>query len=305
MVRTAERLEDLLRSLEVLRGHLRPGGPDRISLRAVVDDDLLLEHATTIETWVEAALPLSGVLTGCSLVYLGANHASRACNPADVERCRRNVERAAAESVRSASAVAERALTHGYRLEVLDAEQRLGDPRLVAGIARLYRRFGWSDSDTRRLLGSPDTLLGVAWRGDEVTCAGLAEQVLLRFGDGEELRLAEFTEAATHDAHRRRGLYSAVCGALMAELVDRSRRNAVLGGGIDLAFGECSGLDGGVLVAATRLGRRFACRARIDLPFAGVLRQHVPIDGTPRATPYNDLYPTFITADALERWVET
>ncbi|MEO1084495.1 MAG: hypothetical protein AAFY88_09650, partial [Acidobacteriota bacterium] len=123
----------------------------------------------------------------------------------------------------------------------------------------------------------------------------------------EELRMAEFTEAATLARHQGQGLYSAVAATLMLELARRSRSKAVLGGELDLGFGECSGHDLGVLIAARRLGRQFARTASRDRgwPFKGFLPQHVPIAGAPRSTRFNDLFPTYFSRRALYQFADS
>ncbi len=129
----------------------------------------------------------------------------------------------------------------------------------------------------------------------------------IHLGDGSALRIVEFTEAATLKSHQGRGLYSAICATLMLELARRSRAGELDGGALDVAFGESSGHDLGVLIAAIRLGRTFSRQVvgERDLPFPGYLPQHVPIAGAPRSTRYNDLFPTFLSRRGLYEFADS
>ncbi|MEM6795142.1 MAG: hypothetical protein AAF725_14280 [Acidobacteriota bacterium] len=309
----SSRLERLLDELQTLSKELENGpfeGCDRLSLRAVVKTDLLRRPGDALSSWVEAVLPLEG--GELALVYLGRNAAGRLSDPSDLARSLDHVGRARGARPRGAEEILRRAEKAGYSLRVLASRERLGEPGIVGGMARLYRRFGWNSEETQQILENPSSLIAVAqWPGGEerrgeIVCAGVAELSHLRLEDGFELRIAEFTEAATLGEHQGRGLYSAVAALLMRELASLSRSRDFLGGEIDLGFGECSGHDLGVLIAAKRLGRRFALEFQEEhgLDFPGFLAQHVPISGAPRKTRYNDLFPTFLSRRSLYRFAD-
>lgn len=318
VVDTAERLDDLLAQLEGLVPQLDdPDTPiGRLSVRALIDDRLIDAQVDRLAPWAEAILPLdvsadeSPRLAGTSFVYLGRNAADRASDPADLARCLRQVAAAQEHPPRLAAAMLRRVRDGGYGLRILDRRERTCDSRLLDGMAELYSRFDWGREDTREILANPESLIAVATEtrddGERVVSAGIAELSLVRFADGCELRIAELTEAATRRAHQGRGLYSGIVSLLMTELAARSRSGEIYGGALDLAFGECSGHDQGVLIAARHLGRRLsrATAAERGLPFEGYLPQHVPIAGAPRSTPYNDLFPTYLSRARLYRFVD-
>jgi hypothetical protein len=310
VIRDLARLEDVLATLEGFAGGDQ--APDRLSIRVLIDDGLLAAALGRLAPWGEAIVPLdhaAGPLAGCSILYLGSNGGLRASDSDDLARSLANIESAVRRERRPATSMLERVERQGFHLRIVGLDERLGDPALQAGVAQLYRRFGWSPDDTRQILANPDSLIAVACEanasgdgGDlEVVSAGIAEISQIELGDGAALRIAEFTEAATRQSHQGRGLYSAVCASLMLELARLSQAGQVRGGEIDVAFGESSGHDLGVLIAAIRLGRTFSRQviAERGLPFKGYLPQHVPIAGAPRSTRYNDLFPTFISRSGL------
>jgi hypothetical protein len=313
IVRDRERLAELLGVLEAFAGGFRESGADRISIRALVADSLIEAERAALEPFGEAIVPLEsgGELEGCSLLYLGWNGAERQSAADDVERALSNIVTAVERSRRRPAEIRERVERQGFALSIPTMDERRGDDRLGEDVAGLYRRFGWSAEDTRQILEHEESLIAVAREGEgdeaRVVSAGIAELSRIDLGDGASLRIAEFTEAATLKTHQGRGLYSAICATLMLELTRLSRRGEVEGGEIDVAFGESSGHDLGVLIAAIRLGRTFSRQVvgERNLPFPGYLPQHVPIAGAPRSTRYNDLFPTFLSRRGLYAFADS
>lgn len=318
IVRDRERLADLLGVLERFASQAgaagsRDRGPDRISIRALVADGLIEDERAALEPFGEAIVPLEsgGELEGCSLLYLGWNGSDRRSAGEDVERALANIATAVERHRRRPAEIRERVERQGFALSIPSMEERRSEARLGEDVAALYRRFGWSAGDTRQILEHEDSLIAVAREGEgeeaRVVSAGIAELSKIELGDGASLRIAEFTEAATLKTHQGRGLYSAICATLMLELAHRSRRGETFGGEIDVAFGESSGHDLGVLIAAIRLGRTFSRQVVGErrLPFPGYLPQHVPIAGAPRSTRYNDLFPTFLSRRALYEFAQS
>ena len=291
----------------------RAAGADRISIRALVADELIEAHRDLLAPFGEAIVPLEsgGELEGCSLLYLGWNGAERLSAPEDVGRALANIEMAVQRRRRRPIEILQRVQEQGFALHVLSMEERTENARIEADVARLYRRFGWSLEDTRQILRHEASLIAVGFEGEgeqrEVVSAGIAELSRIDLHDGVALRITEFTEAATRQSHQGRGLYSAICATLMLELARRSRRSELAGGALDVAFGESSGHDLGVLIAAIRLGRTFSRQVVQErhLPFPGYLPQHVPIAGAPRSTRYNDLFPTFLSRRALYEFADS
>ena len=304
LLRRSEDLDGLGNELEQLLKRLEPVVSDRISIRAWVSEALVREPHPQILRWGEAVVPMTGCgapWDGTCLVYLGRNAKSRSCDDRDLERSLENVAIAETKGPRSAAEMIRRVSEGGYALRLPTREQRLGDVDLLRNMADLYSRFGWEAEEVRAILANPNSLIAVAEHEGVPVSAGLAELSCISFADGNALRIVEFTEAATKSVHRGRGLYSGIVATLCRRLVDMSNRQEVLGGELQLAFGECSGHDLGVLIAAKHLGRTFSRRVGLEwgLPLAGFLPQHVPIAGAPRSMPYNELFPTFLSHRAL------
>lgn len=307
VVRDEEHWRDVFGTLEAFAERTSvPGAfPNRLSIRALVADELLARHHAELKRFGEALIPLSS--TAVSLVYLGWNSFERQSDADDLKRAFEHIEAASERSVRLPAEVLARVEQQGFALRVPTLLERCTDIELQAGVAHLYRRFGWSAAETNLILAHPETLIAIGWEGERVVGAGIAEISHIALEDGFQLRIAEFSEAATLQSHQGRGLYSAICTTLMLELARRSQAFDVFGGELDLAFGECSGHDLGVLIAAKRLGRTFSRQvsAARALPIKGYLPQHVPIAGAPRSTRYNDLFPTFIDRRALYTFAES
>ena len=308
LVADAEGLEALGHVFEQRLKELEPVVRDRISIRAWVSGELVREPHPVVLRWGEAVIPLDGCgepWTGTCLVYFGRNAVSRACDQGDLERSLENLVIAETKDARGASEMVERVRQNGYGLRILSREEREGDADLQHDMAGLYSRFGWSADETKEILANPNSLIAIGEKDGKPVSAGIAELSWIAFEDGHNLRVAEFTEAATRREHQGQGLYSGIVATLCRDLAARSARQDVLGGELQMAFGECSGHDLGVLIAAKHLGRTFSRRICLEwgLPLGGFLPQHVPIAGAPRSTPYNDLFPTFLSRQALDAFV--
>ncbi|MEO1088595.1 MAG: hypothetical protein AAFY88_30545, partial [Acidobacteriota bacterium] len=167
VVRKRSQLEALTASLEALAQELgtpESGACDRLSLRAVCDEDLVARSLADLEPWVEAALPLDDG-SERTLIYLGRNGSSRPCDRADLERALDNVETAERRGPQGARTMRERVLSAGYGLRILSRTERLRDDAVLSGVAELYRRFGWDRDETRQILGHPQSLIAVATVG--------------------------------------------------------------------------------------------------------------------------------------------
>lgn len=280
-------------------------GPiDRLSIRIIVDNYVLIQNLPLLEGIGEAVIPLSGTnpaFEHTSLLYLGCNSESRQSDKNDLKKAISNVETAARIELVSLEAAIKRANMQGFSVSILGVSDKITSLEVHEQMTKLYRKFGWKKKDVLDILSKPQNIIAVASIDGAIVSAGIAEVSAVNFQDGSKLRMAEITEAATDEKFLRKGLYSSVAARLMVELVNLSRSNQIDGGQIDFAYGECNGNELGVLKAVKSLGRTFSfetCR-RLALPFKGYLSQHVPIAGAARNTPYNDLFPAYITREML------
>jgi hypothetical protein len=287
---------DLIREVDSAEGLFRRGDITRVSLRAVVDNEFIQEAKKDprIADLIESQFNLDGtqpVFEGASLVYFGSNHPSR--QPLEIEKIVENVEDAFYTLPQSPDQLISRAQVQGYELSTLPKDL---DPTVIDQVSALYQRFGWTQEEVEEILKQPNNIIAVASLDGEIVSAGIAEMALIPIGS-HEFRIVEITEAATKEEHSRRGLYTAVSTSLLLELARLSKEGQVLGGELDLVYGECNGNAPGVLKTARMQGRRFAFEDGPD----GILFQHVPIAGLPKKTRYNDLFPAYISRQDLYR----
>lgn len=307
IVETGFVLDDILQSVDGWSKRLGQSIPStRVSLRAVVNNELFRSRWHDLREYGEAVIDLDGTrgcFEGCSVLYLGNNHPGRHANPVDLEECFRNLNEALRHPLSSASAHVARVSSQGYVLGTLSEGDRIGNAEVVDDLALLYTPFGWARADVQALLTNKDNIISVAKFNERVVSAGIAEVAQLNLEGGEVLRMAELTDAATLPAHGGKGLYSAVSTRMLQELDGLSLQ----GEGIDVVFGECNGVSLSVLKVAKSQGRTFSpqiCQFR-NLPFRGVLPQHVPIAGGSKNSPFNDLIPAYLTQQEVAHFVRT
>jgi len=282
----------------------------RVSVRAVMSVDFLRSLSLMKEELpflLEAIVPLNGtqdVFENSALVYFGHNSEGRQSDPAEAQECRQNYEAAVRRLPLSPTEIIERAKSRGYSLSILSGGDELAaDAAMIEQFTALYGYFGWEKKDIVEMLGESGKLFGVAMRDGQIVSAGIAEMTAIPI-NGNLLRMAEVTEAATLGGHGAMGLYRAVSSVLLGELVERSKRGQFLGGEIDMILGECNGKAPGVLNTAGDQGRTFSGEIgeEFGFPGTGILTQHVTIDGnSERKAAYNDLFPAFMVKSDLYR----
>jgi len=291
---------------EVVDSNLSP--VTRVSVRAVVVSELVRERITRLNGLLESVMPLDGAgseFDGTSIIYLGHNHTDRQSHPDDMKKSIGLVKEAMKRPISSYSSIISRAQQGGFEIKELPLGMRMSNVQIQDQMVNLYSRFGWNRDDVLNILSNKDNIIAVAYCGDEIVSAGIAETNRVTFGDGHVLRMSEITEAATKDGFGSKGLYSAVSAELFMALDRRSAKNDIFGGKIDVAFGELNGLAPGVLNNAISQGRKFTwdIAQYNEGQEKGYLPQHVPIDGHNRQTPFSDLFPAFITRRGIKQFV--
>lgn len=279
----------------------------RISLRAIIDRSLLTKKGRDlIGPFVEALIPLDGThvaFKNSVLTYVGLNHATRQPLPEELKRYRKSADEYKG-SERPIYSVYERCSKQGLDLVILpnlNREKILpADEIVIDQVTQLYQRFGWDRNAVIAMLANPNNIVGAAMYQGQIVSAGIAEMVEIPVGK-DNFRMAEITEAATLDGYGGNGLYTGVSCKLLEELYNRSKKQDILGGTLDLVFGECNGNAPGVLKTARIQDRTFSTDVADELGFpgSGILPQHVIIEGNPKRTKYNDLLPTFLTRRML------
>ena len=273
----------------------------RVQYRAICDGNFIRKISERISPWVEAVVPLTPGIFGEDpvLVYFSENAPSRQSSKADFLKIRENISRASGQPRRTVSELTAKSEINGYTISILSDKER-HQSGVHKDVYALYERFGWNEENVAELLGNPDNIIGVARKEDAIVAAGIGEIASIPV-NGAIFRIAELTEAATRSDHERNGCYAAISTTILLAIREQSQRRNVLGGEIDVIFGESNGLSEGVLRVAVSQGRTFSTdtTARFGFPGSGILRQQVPISGPVRETEYNDLLVTSLTRKEL------
>lgn len=282
----------------------------RITMRAVVSNEFLMDNVEILQPMVESILPLGndGAFAGTSLVYFGTNHPERQSDQMRMEQCVNNLHTALAEPVRTPDEMIAKASQNGYELALVDkTHEYTAADKIASDLFALYKPFGWSQEQVLELLNAQNRLVAVARTDDTVVSAGIAEmgREFIQFGADTTypLDLVELTDAATLVAHEGKGLYSGVSTILLNELaVQYSHSPTEV-----LVFGESNASALGVLKTSAHQGRVFASSVgeQFGYPNSGMLHQHVPIlDRGEKKNEiqykYNNFYPTFINKGILQ-----
>ena len=292
-----------MKKLDELDREYLNGKVTRTSIRAIVNKSTIKEAShqfnNSYKNKVEAIIPLEGTQSffeDDAIIYFGSNHKSRMPLQEEIEKYRSDLEQVLESEPRKPSDSLQRAKKQRYTISILSEFNE----RMLDQIAELYSRFGWSKEEVREIVTNPNNIMSVAYKNNEIVSAGIAEMAKIPI-NGEQLRMVEITEAATRIKHARKGLYNAVSTNLFIELTKRSKENNVLGGEVDLVFGECNGNAFGALKTARIQGRTFSVEKAEEFGFenSGMLYQHVPINGALRKTTCNDFFPAFINRREL------
>lgn len=224
----------------------------RYSGRLFVTQDAFQEtvalHRETADAVIEGIIPLAGcgvsALEDTNLLYIGKNTAGRQAPQMEMEQ---ELERA--RTIFSAP-VGETS-THDYdafSFQFISDVMRI-DPRIHAQFFDLYHAFGWDKADVVSMLQRKTNVLLGVFREGELVSTGMAERAILpvrRNHQGFPFVMYEITEAATREAYRGNGLYTAVAHKLNQYLTATDA---------NLVYAESNLRAPGVLKAARRQGR--------------------------------------------------
>jgi hypothetical protein len=283
-------------------------GYSRISMRAVVSNDLVYCLHGEYRPFVEAIIPLSGsqpAFENHSIVYFGVNHQSRRSDDHRLEQNWANLDMALQRRSKNPQEIIQKPYDLGYSLEVIES---MGDPdeALVQEVFQLIKRFKYDVKDTHRILADPTFTLGVARKDGNIVAVGLAETNEIQIGE-DMLTLVELTEASTDQNHLHKGLYSGIATTLLQYLAQRSSEFGFNSREADMIYGESNGSAPGVLITAAYQGRTFATDVCNQFGYEGkgMLPLHVPIldpdedSANSEIKRNNNLFPTYISREKL------
>lgn len=293
-----------------LFGQNGENGYTRISLRAILTNDVLIGLPEEARGVVEAIIPLAqtqSAFTNYSLVYFGANHPFRQSDQHKQEQCYKNSDIALTKTAKNPAKLIEKPTENGYKLEILKlSQEEIERQKVLKEIYDLIARFDYDEKETKQIVVNPNNTIGVAKKDGKIVAVGIAEMSQLVIGK-EILTLVELTEASAHKDHLGRGLYAGISTLLIQNLVERSKDKDFNGNELDIVFGECNGSSLGVLITAVYQGRTFCSQVgrELDYPSSGMLPLHVPILDPDEESPKdqakrnNNLFPTFLNRKTL------
>ena len=236
----------------------------RLSIRAVVADDIIEQIGTLAETMpIESAMPLFINKTSAfHIVYFGLNK-----QPRQVE----------AEEI-------------SYHIAEKYSELNAND--VFDDVCRLYSKFGYDVQDTYDLLNNPSNSVVFA-RDHEtgrVVSTVMAEHANIDMEDETlpVLRVCEFTEAITDPDMRKMGLYKKLSTFL--------RQSLELDGEepVHAVYGESNLSSIGVINSAHQTGRTFSRldtryeALRVGTDSFGILQQNFKVIDGYETRAYND-----------------
>jgi|GEM_PF-6226446 len=178
---------------------------------------------------------------------------------------------------------------YGFTHHTVD---RADAERLAPRFHQLYSAFGYTEQDVIELLGSANNTIAYAQHGEHIISTAMAESGSIVVEGLDPLHIIEITEASTHPDYRKRGLYEAISGLLVRQLLEGQ------GETINALYGESNLAMPGVVFAAAKNGRRFSHFDRISYglidPGFGILPQNFHVDDGAERRQYNDFAVSYV-----------
>lgn len=263
---------------------------DRLTIRAVA-------HAGALATLEEASLTVEGAIplvnTGrhddLVIAYIGHNEPAR--GEATKQLAAHHELLVCASSRQPDGKHPMAALQpYGFTHHAVDHAEAA---QLAPRFHDLYAAFGYSEQDVIELLASPDNTIAYVQDGERIISTAMAESGSIAVeGLETPLHIVEVTEASTHPDYRKRGLYKAVSGLLIRQLL------AEQDGTISAIYGESNLAMPGVVFAAAENGRRFSHFDRTAYglinPGFGILPQNFRVNDGAETRPYNDFAVSYV-----------
>lgn len=290
-----------------LFGEKSEQGFTRVSMRAVVSNEVIMNLPEEYRGFVEAIIPLKETqpaFENHSIVYFGANHQDRISDSHLMDENWSNLAIALDREPRNPKKILEKIKESAYEFSVIE---NIGEPDegLIEEVFRLIKRFKYDLKETKKILTDPTFTLGVARKEGKIVAVGLAETNEIEIGENK-LTIVELTEASTDKDHLGKGLYLGISTSLLKFLSDKSKSLGFNGKELDLVFAESNGSAKGVLITAVYQNRTFATEVcnQMGYPGKGMLPLHVPIldpgeEVSEEFDRNNNLFPTYINIEML------
>ncbi len=258
----------------------------RLSIRFVAQSrQLRILEASGVS--LEGAIPLANT-PGLVLAYAGQNKPERTVQEQHMQTHLQNIQ----------TVVDTPHLSHHHEVSFTRGVISPNTPEAVRTqlephFLDLYGIFGYGPSEVHELLANPANTIMYAERDGQIISTAMAEHASILIGRLGTLNLVEITEASTRPEYRRQGLYAAVSGLLVQQVLAEG-----IPGGIHAIYGESNAGMPGVMHAAVQNGRRFAVQDRdvynLQNPHFGILPQNVYVHDGQETRQYNDFAVSYV-----------
>ena len=244
--------------------------PTRLSVRAIVEKEFGDNARDCISKAVniEANIALN---CGYDLIYAGSNSNGRSTRSYDeianaysqvIQDTWCNMKDAHAFKLFFDMETAQ-AKANGYVVNEISASNVLHEYQRIISLLAI---FGYDSSESDSIIQNQDNLIVGAYKGDDLIGLGVAERRRITLDNGEDIYVAELTDAFVIPEHRGNNMYFLISTHEILNLIRDNNQ-------IDLIYGESNLDEIAVLKSAARQGRRFA----------GILPEHAIIGNSAKS----------------------
>ncbi|MDB5185174.1 MAG: hypothetical protein JWN38_982 [Candidatus Saccharibacteria bacterium] len=270
-----------------------PTPPTRLSLR-LVTYGRQLRLLESLGVTIEAAIPLANTEPEMVLAYAANNLTGREAGEQSLAVHRRLLQTVGEQRLRDTRDKRKLLIEAGFMPGAVERQQETVDcTQLERQFLEMYAIFGYDIHDVRQILTSPTNTIVYAANQDGIVSTAMAERASIPIAGFGTLELAEITEASTRPDYRQRGLYKAVSGLLIEQLLMRQAIDPV-----HALYGESNLTMPGVIIASYENGRNFSyfdhARFSVQNPNFGILQQNFSIDDGREQRPYNDFAVSYV-----------
>lgn len=269
---------------------------DRLSIRAVARSGSLAMLGS-VGVQIEGAIPLAGQ-GDLVMIYTGWNRPARNIEKSYLAAHRQLLVRATERGIDTKDRLGELA-AQGFSPKIVNGSTpERQKASLVPAFTDMYGSFGYDQPAVEELLINPANTIAYIQDGSTIVSTSMAEHGTIEVGGLDPFNIVEVTEASTRSQYRQRGLYKAISGYMIAQLLSEIQNSAK---SVSAIYGESNLAMPGVVFAASENGRRFShfdvSRFGINRPDFGILSQNFRVEDGVETRPYNDFALSYVLLD--------
>ncbi len=243
---------------------------DRLSFRVLMAPDVVEffreELSRTSQVRVEAEIPFNIGFDHYMILYLAYNAETRPIDSGPAPRSGSTEHRSEGGLFQTTVGIVNGINTpSAITLTQQNTEQ---------AISLLRNTFGYDHETAQAVMTSPNNVVSVALRQDEVVGISVAERRTLNIGNGRSVQIAELTDGTVHSDYKGNGLYYKISTELIAYLSRLPQ--------MDLIYGESNAQNSSLMDTTARQGRRFGGILYSNTEINGNMRNFVVTYLTPR-----------------------